>query len=76
MYELQLIVLVTQKYDNQYSKANSMLSQLKAGYDDLGEPLEDQFMNIEDFLTDEKCVLIINRMKDVDNLKVVFSLIK
>ena len=47
-----------------------LLNKLRSGYEDLGIPLEDQFKNIDDFLINSKMSIIIDRMKEVDDLKV------
>ena len=71
MTEVDLIKMnQLQKYKFQYNKAMELLNKLRSGYEDLGIPLEDQFKNIDDFLINSKMSIIIDRMKEVDDLKV------
>lgn len=64
MFELQ-------KYEIQIQKCTALLNQLKELYDELGENLESSFQNPDKYLNDSKMVQIQERIKQVEDVKVL-----
>jgi hypothetical protein len=51
-------------------QSTQLLAELRSMYEEIGEPIEPDFTNPEDFLTDFKVATIHQRMNDLIDTKV------
>lgn len=59
-----------QKYENQLQDVIQRIDQLKKGYDELGEPLEEEIRDPENYIIPTKIHQIESRMNEIEDLKV------